>query len=340
MKIRVGLVGAGLIGRRRAAVVCESPGEDLIIVADVDRTRAEEVARENSCLVTTDWREVVSRDDVDVIIVSTTNDWLAPISIAAARNRKHVLCEKPLGRNPEESWQMVEAARANEVKLKTGFNHRYHAAIWRARELFDQGAIGEICFVRCRYGHGGRPGYDKEWRANPEISGGGELLDQGIHALDLFRWFLGDFHKVVGLTATSFWNTPVEDNAFALLRTAKGQVASLHASWTQWKNLFSFEILGRDGYLIAEGLGGSYGPERLIWGERLLQSGPPEEKHFEFAGPDVSWEEEWREFVMAIQEDREPLGNGYDGWQALRLAYAIYESAATGRIVKLTDADS
>ena len=335
MRVRVGLVGAGLIGRRRAMVVRESPSEDLIIVADVDRARAEEVAHQNGCSATTDWREVVARDDVDAVIVSTTNDWLAPISIAAARNGKHVLCEKPLGRNPEESRQIVEAAQANRVKLKTGFNHRHHAAIWKARELFDRGAIGEICFIRCRYGHGGRPGYDKEWRANPEIAGGGELLDQGIHALDLFRWFLGDFDEAMGFTMTSFWNTPVEDNAFALFRTTKGQVASLHASWTQWKNLFSFEIFGRDGYLIVEGLGGSYGPERLIWGRRLPQSGPPEEERFEFPGPDISWREEWREFVAAIREDREPLANGYDGWQAVRMAYAIYESARTGRAVRL-----
>ena len=335
--MRVGVVGCGLVGRRRATVVRESAGDEVVIVADVDRTRAEEVARENGCLVTTDWREVVSRVDVDAVIVSTTNDWLAPISIAAAQNGKHVLCEKPLGRNPEESWQLVEAARANEVKLKTGFNHRHHAAIWKARELFDEGALGEICFLRCRYGHGGRPGYDREWRANPEISGGGELLDQGIHALDLFRWFLGDLHEVVGFIRTSFWNTPVEDNVFALLRTAGGEVASLHASWTQWKNLFSFEIFGQDGYLIVEGLGQSYGLERLTWGKRLPESGPPEEKRFEFPGPDVSWEQEWREFVTAIQEDREPVGNGYDGWKAVRLAYAIYESAATGRIVKLPD---
>lgn len=338
--MRVGVVGCGLIGRRRAAVVRESAGSELVIVADIDQSRAQKVARESGCLVTTDWREVVSRDDVDAVIVSTTNDWLAPISIEAARKGKHLLCEKPLGRNPEESWQIVEAARTNRVKLKTGFNHRHHAAIWEAHQLFEQGAIGEICFMRCRYGHGGRPGYENEWRANPEISGGGELLDQGIHALDLFRWFLGDFHEAVGFMATSFWNTSVEDNAFALLRRAEGQVASLHASWTQWKNLFSFEIFGRDGYLIVEGLGGSYGLERLIWGKRLPGSGPPEEKCFEFPGPDVSWEEEWREFVTAIQEDREPLGNAYDGWQAVKLAHAIYESTATGRIVKLTDADN
>ncbi|MCJ7668609.1 MAG: Gfo/Idh/MocA family oxidoreductase, partial [Anaerolineae bacterium] len=335
---RVGIIGCGLIGRRRATVVGESAGDKLVIVADVVRSHAEQVARENGCLMTTDWREVVSRDDLDAIIVSTTNDWLAPISIAAARNGKHVLCEKPLARNPEESWQVVEAARASKVTLKTGFNHRHHAAIWKAYELSDQGAIGEIYHIRCHYGHGGRPGYDREWRTNPEISGGGELLDQGIHALDLFRWFLGDFEKAVGFTTTSFWKTHVEDNAFALLRTNKGQVASLHASWTQWKNLFSFEIFGRDGYLIVQGLGGSYGLERLVWGKRLPESGPPEEKCFDFPGPDLSWEEEWREFVTAIREDRKPLGSGYDGWQALRLAYAIYESAATGCVVKLTSA--
>src|SRR5215813_1523602 len=191
--MRVGVIGCGLIGHRRADVVRGSVGDELVIIADIERSRAEAVAGLTGCSVTTNWQEVVVRDDVDVIIVSTTNNWLAPLTIAALRHGKHVLCEKPLGRNPEESRQMLEAASMSGRKLKTGFNHRYHGAIWKAHELSTQGAIGDILFIRCRYGHGGRPGYDKEWRANPEISGGGELLDQGIHVVDLFRWFLGDF---------------------------------------------------------------------------------------------------------------------------------------------------
>ena len=333
--MRVGLVGCGLIGRRRADVARRPPGDELVIVADVDRGRARSLSREMGCLATTDWREIITRDDVDVVIVSTTNNWLAPITIAALQYGKHVLCEKPPGRNPEEARQMMRTARASGRKLKIGFNHRHHAAVWKARELLHQGSIGEPLFIRCRYGHGGRAGYEKEWRADPEISGGGELLDQGIHALDLFRWFLGDFEEVFGYIGTWSWNIPVEDNAFALFRTAKGQVASLHASWTQWKNLFSFEIFGQEGYLVVEGLGGSYGPERLRIGQRNKKGGAPGEELLEFPGPDVSWEAEWREFVSAIQEDCEPLANGYDGWQAMRMVDAVYQSAQTGQVTRL-----
>jgi predicted dehydrogenase len=328
--------------------VCQSPGDELVMVADVDEGRATSLARKMGCLATTHWQEVVARDDVDAVIVSTTNNWLAPISIGALQGGKHVLCEKPPGRNPEEAQQMMEAARANGRRLKIGFSHRHHAAVWKARELFDQGSIGEPLFIRCRYGHGGRPGYEQEWRTDPEIAGGGELLDQGIHAIDLFRWFLGDFVEVVGFTQTYFWrkifptsdiqspiSNLIEDNSFALFRTARGGVASLHASWTQWKNLFSFEVFGQDGYLIVEGLGGSYGMERLRVGGRKVEGGAPEEQVLEFPGPDISWEAEWREFASAIQESREPLASGYDGWQAMRMVCAVYESARTGRVVRL-----
>ena len=353
--MRVAVIGCGLIGKRRADVVRQSCGNELVIVADVDESRARLLSEDMGCLATTDWREVVSRDDLDAVIVSTTNNWLAPITITALQSGKHVLCEKPPGRNPEEARQMMEAAQARGRKLKIGFNHRYHAAIWKARELFDQSGIGEPLFIRCRYGHGGRAGYEREWRVDPEISGGGELVDQGIHAIDLFRWFLGDFTEAFGLTATYVWGRteggrgkgesilhppssilhPPEDNAFALFRTAEGQVASLHASWTQWKNLFCFEVFGQDGYLIVEGLGGSYGLERLRVGRRKIEGGRPEEEVLEFPGPDISWVAEWREFVSAIRENREPLANGYDGWQAMRMVYAIYESARTGQAVHL-----
>jgi predicted dehydrogenase len=163
---------------------------------------------------------------------------------------------------------------------------------------------------------------------NPRISGGGELMDQGMHVIDLCRWFMGEFNQVFGMTTTSFWNTaPVEDNAFALLHTERGQIASFHVSWTQWKNLFSFELLGKDGYIIIEGLGGSYGTERAILGRRAFLK-PFREVTIEFRGEDQSWDEEWKEFSSAIKENREPLGNGKDGLEALRLAQAIYESAA------------
>jgi predicted dehydrogenase len=160
-------------------------------------------------------------------------------------------------------------------------------------------------------------------------------MDQGMHLLDLCRWFMGDFNEAFGFLATSYWDmAPLEDNAFALLRTQKGKIASMHASWTQWKNQFIFEVFGKDGYVIVDGLGGSYGTEKAILGKRAFLE-PFREEIVEFRGEDRSWQEEWQEFVSAIREDREPLSNGYDGLQALRLAHAIYESARTGSTVKL-----
>jgi predicted dehydrogenase len=211
----------------------------------------------------------------------------------------------------------------------------------RAHALAESGEIGPLLGIRAAYGHGGRPGYDREWRGNPQLAGGGELLDQGVHLVDLCRWFLGEFTDVTGALATWFWNvSPLEDNGFALLRTKSGQVASLHSSWTQWKNLFRFEVFGRDGYLLVHGLGGSYGTERLTLGRRRPQSGPPDETIWEFTGADSSWEDEWREFSRALAEGRAPLGDGRDGLAAARVIDAIYASAREGTTVHLTNSEA
>jgi predicted dehydrogenase len=332
----VAVVGAGLIGARRAAVVRETPGCVLRAVADIDIERARRVVEGTDAIASGSWEPVVEDDRVDIVVVATPNNMAMPIVTAAASRGKHVLCEKPLGRNPDEARRMVAAAGGSGVRLKTGFNHRHHPAIARAEAAVRGGAIGEPFFARAVYGHGGRPGYDQEWRGNPEAAGGGELLDQGVHVLDLSRWFLGDFQEVTGYTARWFWNIgPLEDNGFALLRTAGGRIASIHTSWTQWKNQFVFEVFGRDGFVRVDGLGGSYGPERLTLGRRRPESGPPDIQVEEFTGPDNSWRAEWDEFLASIREQREPLANGDDGLKALELVSAVYESSRTGRAVAL-----
>lgn len=334
--MRVGLVGCGVIGRRRAELLRGSDSHTLVIVADVDRSRANALATEIGCRASEKWQDVVAAD-LDAVIVSTTNDWLAPVSLAAIQAGRHVLVEKPMARTSAEASEVVDAAARRGVVLKVGFNHRHHHALRRAHELAGQGAVGNLLFARCRYGHGGRQGYEREWRTDHRLSGGGELLDQGIHVIDLLRWFFGEFTEAVGFTAAYVWRgaEPVEDNAFAMLRTGGGQVAAAHASWTQWKNLFSLEIFGDRGYLIAEGLGGSYGPERLVIGRRHIEGGVPDEETVTFQSGDESWAEEWRVFSDAVREGNSPPANGYDGVQALRLVEAIYESARTGRVVRL-----
>jgi predicted dehydrogenase len=334
-RMKVGIIGAGLQGRRRAQSLKQSDDAELVVVAAAHKEKARLLADEMDCEATNHWEDVVGRQDIATVIVCTPPNLHLPMCTAALKQGKHTLCEKPLARNPEEARQIVAAAYENGVKLKCGFNLRHHDSIRQAREWFEQGIIGEPFSLRICYGIGGRPGYDKEWRANAEMAGGGQLMDQGMHAIDLARWFLGDFSEAVGFLATSFWDVaPLEDNAFALLRTENGRISSICVSWTQWKNLFSFELVGRDGYITVEGLGGGYGVERAILGKRAFLK-PFKEEIIEYRGSDGSWVGEWQEFSAAIREGREPLGSGHDGFQAVRLAYAIYESGKTGKVVRV-----
>jgi len=197
----------------------------------------------------------------------------------------------------------------------------------KARELYEDRVLGEMMFVRGRYGHGGRLGYEKEWRANPVLSGGGELIDQGVHLIDLARWFLGDFSEVEGFAHTYFWQMPVDDNGFMLLKTSQQQVAFLHVSCTEWKNLFSLEIYGRNAKLHVEGLGGSYGVERLTYFRMLSAMGPPETTIWEYPMTDTSWQIEFAEFLDDIELGRKPSASLDDAHAALRVVEEIYQSS-------------
>jgi predicted dehydrogenase len=323
--MRVAIIGCGLIGAKRARSLA---GAELAACCDVAPGRAEALARSlPGCRPETDWRAAVSAPDIDIVVVATTHDQLAAVAAAAAGAGKHVLVEKPGARRACELDAVAASAAATGALVRVGYNHRFHRAFQKAREIFESGALGPMMFVRGRYGHGGRPGYDREWRADREKSGGGELIDQGVHLIDLARWFLGDFESVQGRTATYFWNMPVEDNAFLLLGTATGQTAMLHASWTEWKNLFSFEISGRVGKLEITGLGGSYGTERLAWYRMLPEMGPPETQIWEYPMADDSWNREFAAFLEDIRLNRQPSPGIADAQAVLRVAERVYEGA-------------
>lgn len=320
----VAIVGCGLIGQKRAKALGDAR---LVACADVQLERAQALARTYDAAVSADWKEVIQRPDVDIVIVATTNNMLAEITQTSVEAGKHVLVEKPAARSAAELEPVIEAAKTANRRVRVGFNHRYHPALRKAREIIDSGVAGELMFVRGRYGHGGRLGYEKEWRANPALSGGGELIDQGVHLIDLSRWFLGDFQSVSGFAHTYYWDMPVDDNGFMTLKTSKQQVAHLHVSCTEWKNLFSLEIYGRDAKLHVEGLGGSYGVERLAFYKMLPQMGPPETTIWEYPGEDKSWQVEFAEFLDDIRLNREPAANLNDAYEALKIVEQIYRDS-------------
>jgi len=321
----VGIIGCGLIGQKRAKAL--GTGGKLLACADLDSARAESLARGTGAKVFRDWRELVWMAGVDVVIVATLHDSLAEITLTAIEAGKHVLVEKPAARNAAELEPVMAAAIKHGVKVHVGFNHRYHRSLRKAKEIVNSGVLGDLMFIRARYGHGGRIGYDKEWRAKPELSGGGELIDQGPHLIDLSRWFLGDFAEVQGFAHTYFWDMPVDDNGFMLLKTAKRQVAFLHASCSEWKNLFSMEIYGKDGKLDLAGLGGSYGLEKLTWYKMLPEMGPPETTAWEYPMADDSWAVEMAEFFEDIRLGRSPAAGLADAHAALTIIQNIYRES-------------
>lgn len=314
-----------MIGQKRAATLDTGV---LKAVADVSLDRAEKLAAcYTSVEAFSDWKKLIELDDVDIVIVSTTNNWLAPITLGAVEAGKHVLVEKPGALNFKELDPIMEASKRNNVKVKVGFNLRCHPAFLKARKIVDSGVLGKLMFIRGRYGHGGRAGYDKEWRADPAISGGGELIDQGIHLIDLSRWFLGDLTLVSGSVHTYFWDMPVEDNGFLHLENSLGNVAWLQVSCTEWKNMFSFEIYGQHGKLQIDGLGGSYGTERLAFYRMLPRMGPPETTIWEYPSLDTSWKIELEEFIRSIGSNNEPEPGLEDAHAALEIISKVYEGS-------------
>ena len=321
----VGIIGCGLIGQKRAKAL--GAGARLVACADLDLARAEAVARQAAAKAMQDWRDLIALPSVDVVIVATLHDSLADITRRAAEAGKHVLVEKPAARHSAELEAVMATVAETGVKVHVGFNHRYHRSLRKAKEIIDRGALGPLMFIRGRYGHGARLGYEKEWRANPALSGGGELIDQGPHLIDLSRWFLGDMTQVQGFAHTYYWNMPVDDNGFLLLKTASKQTAFLHVSCTEWKNLFSMEIYGTLGKLDLSGLGGSYGVEKITWYRMLPEMGPPETTSWEFPMDDDSWAVELAEFFDDIRLNREPASGLQDAYEALKIVESVYKES-------------
>jgi len=324
------VIGCGLIGRKRVNALGKNAA--LLYTCDLDAARAVELAKlVPGCTAVTDYNTVLADGRVAAVIVSTLNASLAPITLAAVRAGKHVLVEKPGALNAAQLRTIRDAAQRTGARVRLGYNHRFHPALQKARELVDGGALGPLLFLRARYGHGGRKGYDREWRADPALSGGGELIDQGVHLIDLAGWFLGEFPTVDGHAATYFWDMKVDDNAFLSLRTAAGQTAWLHVSCTEWKNLFSLELYGRGAKIAIDGLGGSYGLERLTLYKMLPAMGPPETTCWEYPRGDDSWALEMRAFVEDIRENREPSPGLAEGIRTLEIVEAIYRRSGYGK---------
>jgi predicted dehydrogenase len=252
----------------------------------------------------------------DVTVVAAIHRDLADLSVAALAAGSHILVEKPAGRHRADVERIGRAAASAARLVKVGFNHRFYPGIHRAVTEARSGEHGPVFFARARYGHGGRLGYEGEWRADPARSGGGEIVDQGMHLLDLTYWLLGDLPVGGSLLRSHFWPAPVDDNAVLLLGEPGGvgtqsPWALLHASWTEWKNMFSLEIYCQKAKFDVQGLVRSYGPQRLAIHRMRPELGPPDTEVVQYPDRDISWQREWEHFASAIRagDGRDLLGD-------------------------------
>ncbi|MBM3256781.1 MAG: Gfo/Idh/MocA family oxidoreductase [Candidatus Liptonbacteria bacterium] len=330
--IKLALVGAGGIGKIWADALKQAKEFEVKAVVDIDAAKAKTIADGfPGAAIYGDIKEALEKGDFEAVVIATPHAFLAPISKSALEAGKHVLCEKPTGISSAEVAENLRLAASAKRIYMIGFNHRYHPAYMEAKKLVDKGEIGKVICVRARYGFGGRAGYEKEWRFDKKISGGGELIDQGMHMIDMARWFMGDFVDALGFAENLFWGGEVEDNGFLLLRTADKRVAQIHVSWTNWEWVHSFEIFGDKGYLSVDGLDKRYrGPEKLTVGKVDPRSGKfpvetvtpfPEEKK------EDSFVRELEEFAAVIGGEMELQSKGEDVLEVLKIVEKVYAQA-------------
>ena len=328
--IRIGIVGLGKMGSIREKTIREN--DNTILISGTDPNPPANGFKDIQLLP--DYKSVIN-SEIDAVFVCTPNRFIPEVAVAALDAGKHVFCEKPPGISIEDIEKIREAEKRNPGQiLKIGFNHRYHFGIMEAKKIVDSGKYGKILWMRGIYGKAEGSGGPNEWRHYPSVAGGGILFDQGIHVIDLFRYFMGEFTEIKSMCTTAYWDFPVEDNAFALLRNDRGQIAMIHSSYTQWKHRFSLEIFMEDGYVIVEGMPSgtrSYRDEWIIQGRKhtgFAIGNPPEESTF--CNTDPSWELELKEFINCIKT-ASPVSNGssLDAYETMRLVFGIYKADQT-----------
>lgn len=327
-KLRVGIAGYGVVGKRRREFIDLHPS--LQIVAVCDQVFEGNSHLEDGMRCHTSYKKLLA-EDLDILFVCLSNDVAAEVTIAGLEKGLHVFCEKPPGRNLADIARVIACEQKHpSLKLKYGFNHRYHDSVRDALEIIQSKELGNVINLRGVYGKSKLItfGQNSDWRTKRAIAGGGILLDQGIHIVDLLRLFAGEFNQVYSFVSNDYWHHDVEDNAYALMRTADGIVALLHSSATQWRHCFQLDITLQRGTIILSGMltsSKSYGAETMTvaWASDN-DIGDPKEQTTRYVH-DPSWSDEISDFADAILNDKSITnGSSSDALETMKLVYRIY----------------
>jgi predicted dehydrogenase len=345
--MKFGVIGAGTIGQLRVQSIKSNPNTELLGVADPAIASAESAVKGTSARPLADWRALLDLPGLDSVIVSSPIQFHEEAVVAALGAGKHVLCEKPLANTVEACRRMVEAARKAGKTLATGFNHRYYPSMKFLKQAVDDGRIGAIDHVRIFGGHDGLHNFRADWQYKAPVSGGGAMMDVGIHMTDLGRFVLGEVKEVYGVASNRVWSVPgSEDNALAIFKSPTGIPAFYHATWTEWKGYrFFVEVYGEKGMvrgyyapmqnllITQEKPGGARRKVRKFYPEIMLR-----EKLKSWTSTALlSFEEELADFLRMTRGEKTNLADGVAGFRAVEIAHAVYQSTKTGSPVRLSD---
>tara|TARA_B110000483_G_C18206486_1_gene547964 strand:- start:5215 stop:6204 length:990 start_codon:yes stop_codon:yes gene_type:complete len=323
--INIGIIGCGVVGLKRLSNLPKN--FKIIACADPKITTIKYKFENPKILLTKDWKDLIKLKNLNAIIIATTHQLHTIILREAIKKNLHVFIEKPAGVSADKLKKTINTLKKNKfLAIRVGFNHRYHPAFIKAKTMIKKNDIGELMYIRAVYGHGGRLNYNNEWRFNKKLSGGGELIDKGSHLIDLSRFFLGNIKAHRSLLTTSFWKMNLEDNCFLILKNKRNNIAFLHASCTEWKNKFIFEIFGKIGKIEINGLGRSYGPETLTYYKMSKKMGPPKKTIYGFKTEDCSWKLELEDFYSDIIKKRTSVPGIIEAYQNLKIIDNIYKS--------------
>jgi len=330
-RLKVGIIGYGVVGKKRHSILKKYKQLNVIAASDVNDQSLSGLS--NYIQTFNDYKKLINESNCNVVFISVPNRFAADATKMALKKGIHVFCEKPPARSSRELSSIKNLIQEKKIKLKYGFNHRYHASILKASEILNSKRLGKIVAMRGIYGKSKIISFDQsDWRSKRSEAGGGILLDQGIHMLDLMLFFAKEkFKKVFSIVKNDFWNHDVEDNAFALMETSSGIVAQLHSSATQWRHKFNLEIILERGALVFGGLltgSKSYGDETLtvIESKPDRDKGSPKEKTYKF-NRDISWAEEIKEFIRAIEQDEDIIHGTYEeALLTMKLIEQIYKA--------------
>ena len=327
MRIKTGIIGCGVVGKKRKKYIIENPNFELSAISDI--TYKKNFLKRGGIKYYKNYQDIFD-NDLDAIFICMPNYLAKDITISALKRNIHVFCEKPPSRNHSELLEVKKFYnKKNSLKLKYGFNHRYHDSVLKARDIIRDKKYGKVVNIRGVYGKSKIVTMSKGWRSKRKFAGGGILLDQGIHMLDMINLFIGEIVEVKSMISNSFWNKNVEDNAFALLKSRNNQIVSVHSSATQWQHRFNLEITLENGLLVLSGIlsgSKSYGKERLIFIPRSnSNSGSKNKKRFTFLQEDLSWKKEVDEFANCICNDKKVVNGTLDeSLKVMKLIEEIY----------------